>query len=358
MYIKRLELKNYTSFDSLQLDFSPNINIISGENNIGKTNIIKALYSTTRTIDDIQTENEKPGLPPVTREKMGEMLARKLVGVYRPDYVGRLARRTTGRAHASFRIIFNNDNRFVVSFDSSAKKSVSIGGSIQRLLNSPLKSVYIPPKEIISAAENFAALYERYHIAFEETYYDLNRLLLLPAKKGPTNTRQKKLLKKLEMLAEGKVVLQQNGRFYLKAKGIGNIEMGLVAEGYRKLSTLLYLISNESLTEHSILFWDEPETNCNPQMISPLVEIMIELARIGVQVFICTHSYFLQQEFSLYSEYKAEREKLDIKFFSLYKQDGNITAESGSTLAELEHNTIMQEFNELYNKEQELFYAD
>ena len=58
MYIKRLELKNYTSFDSLQLDFSPNINIISGENNIGKTNIIKALYSTTRTIDDIQTENE------------------------------------------------------------------------------------------------------------------------------------------------------------------------------------------------------------------------------------------------------------------------------------------------------------
>jgi hypothetical protein len=68
--------------------------------------------------------------------------------------------------------------------------------------------------------------------------------------------------------------------------------------------------------------------------------------------------YFLQQEFSLYSEYKATREKLDIKFISLYKQDGNITAESGSTLAELEHNTIMQEFNELYNKEQELFYAD
>ncbi len=55
--------------------------------------------------------------------------------------------------------------------------------------------------------------------------------------------------------------------------------------------------------------------------------------------------YFLQQEFSLYSEYKATREKLDIKFISLYKQDGNITAESGSTLAELEHNTIMQEMN-------------
>ena len=33
--------------------------------------------------------------------------------------------------------------------------------------------VYIPPKEIISATENFGSLYSDYHIAFEETYYDL-----------------------------------------------------------------------------------------------------------------------------------------------------------------------------------------
>ena len=43
---------------------------------------------------------------------------------------------------------------------------------------------YIPPKEIISSTENFVSLYADYRIAFEETYYDLARLLECPLKRG------------------------------------------------------------------------------------------------------------------------------------------------------------------------------
>lgn len=87
-------------------------------------------------------------------------------------------------------------------------------------------------------------------------------------------------------------------------KGKGEFEMGLVSEGYRKLATIIYLISSGSLNENSILFWDEPETNMNPMMIKPIAEAVAKLAEMGVQVFITTHDYFVQQSFNLLSAYR------------------------------------------------------
>ena len=39
--IKHLELKNFTAFRSLSIEFSPGINIIIGANNTGKTHLLK-----------------------------------------------------------------------------------------------------------------------------------------------------------------------------------------------------------------------------------------------------------------------------------------------------------------------------
>src|SRR5690554_4044611 len=44
MMIDRLELKNFTSFGDLNIDFSPKINVIIGENGTGKTYLLKAAY--------------------------------------------------------------------------------------------------------------------------------------------------------------------------------------------------------------------------------------------------------------------------------------------------------------------------
>ena len=48
---------------------------------------------------------------------------------------------------------------------------------------------------------------------------------------------------------------------------------------------LWLLIQNGTLTEGSVLFWDEPETNLNPKLFGPVVEILLELQRQGVQIF-------------------------------------------------------------------------
>lgn len=59
----------------------------------------------------------------------------------------------------------------------------------------------------------------------------------------------------------------------------------------------------------------------NPKMMQYLAEAILELAKMGVQVFITTHDYFVQQSFNLISSYpKLNAENLDIQFISLYRR--------------------------------------
>lgn len=59
------------------------------------------------------------------------------------------------------------------------------------------------------------------------------------------------------------------------------------------------LINNGLLEKGTVLFWDKPEANINPELMPILVELMLELQRKGVQLFIATHSYNLAKYFEL-----------------------------------------------------------
>lgn len=41
MKIKRIKFQNYTVFEDQQMEFSPGINVIIGENGTGKTHLMK-----------------------------------------------------------------------------------------------------------------------------------------------------------------------------------------------------------------------------------------------------------------------------------------------------------------------------
>ena len=94
---------------------------------------------------------------------------------------------------------------------------------------------------MISTVEHFVSLYDEYHIDFEEMYYDLAKLLDRPLSKGPNTTEQNQVLSNLEDIMKGQIV-QKNKKFYFKIKGEGEFEMGLLSDGYRKLSMIIYMI--------------------------------------------------------------------------------------------------------------------
>lgn len=43
--IEQLKISNFTVFDSVNMVFSPKINLIIGENGTGKTHLLKAIYA-------------------------------------------------------------------------------------------------------------------------------------------------------------------------------------------------------------------------------------------------------------------------------------------------------------------------
>jgi len=164
------------------------------------------------------------------------------------------------------------------------------------------------------------------------------------------------VLASLDEILHGTTV-QHDKKFYLNAENGREFEMGLVSEGYRKLATITYLIRNGCLNANSVLFWDEPETNMNPGMIRPLVDAMMQLAKLKVQIFITTHDYFLQQYLNMYMAFpESNTDQIDIRFFSLFFEDGAIKAEMADTISELQHNSIMEEFDAIYNREQGFIY--
>ena len=70
------------------------------------------------------------------------------------------------------------------------------------------------------------------------------------------------------------------------------------------------------LTEGSILFWAEPETNLNPKLFGPVVEILLELQRQGVQIFIATHDYLILKQLDLQT-----RGDDQVSYHALYRDD-------------------------------------
>lgn len=350
MKITRLNLDNFMLFHNLDLPVSRGINIICGDNSTGKTALLKTMYATLCAYSKIQDDS--------TKEEIELSFAKKFQGVFRPDQkkVGRLVSRKQGRNKTCIEVETESKEKITIRFASQSSKRVEVmlPSKPEGNQRGKFQPIYFPPKEIISATENFPSLYADYDIAFEETYYDLARLLERPLKKGANTAQQNQVLEKFEEIMSGKVV-RKDKKFYLYVQGSGEFEMGLVSEGYRKLATILYLISSGSLDKNSVLFWDEPETNMNPKMIHPIAEAIMELAKMGVQVFIATHDYFMLQEFNLAAVYGINHPKVDIQFVSLYRDDeGEVIAECAKQASQLKRNLIMEEFDQLYDREQNL----
>ena len=103
MKIKKLELDNFMIFNHLDVEFSPDINIISGENSTGKTALIKILYSCMKGYSNAcWSKND------VTKDRIEDMLVNKIQGVFRldKDAIGRLVNRKQGSNRADIKINF------------------------------------------------------------------------------------------------------------------------------------------------------------------------------------------------------------------------------------------------------------
>lgn len=330
--LTKIELESFTAFNHLKMVFSPGINVIIGANATGKTHVMKALYAACAVIDEqtIMTFDQK------------------LRSIFLPNTIGRLVHRSKGIHSGSVK---------VYRIDGEEETERSITCRIMSNLNkSEVRKVrwnadrrnpatFIPVKDMLANAPRFRALYAEKHIHFEEVYSDIIDKALQSIPKGKPSAERSRLLSILNKAMDGRVV-EKKETFFLRNKS-GELEFTLLAEGYRKLGLLYTLIQNETLTNGSVLFWDEPEANLNPLLSETVVRILFELQRMGVQIFVSTHDYVLLKEFEM-----AANEGSPIKYHSMFRtSDGSIGCSSVDSSDEIYPNAIDEAYQHLLDRE-------
>jgi predicted ATP-dependent endonuclease of OLD family len=322
--LEKIKFDKFTAFDSLEIPLSTGINIFIGANGTGKTHILKALYATCEV-----TKSQKS-------------LAEKTNRVFLPsgEQMGRLVKRTKGHLSGYFEVTRRVANRqksltIRLSLTNHAKAPATLSGAYKQWLEHPLESVYIPVKDMMANAPGFRSLYNLRQIHFEEVYADIIDRLFLGHLRSTTDTKRKKLLAILQRAMDGKIISKP-----------GELEFTLLAEGIRKLGLLWVLIQNGTLINGSVLCWDEPEANLNPKLIRTVIEILLELQRLGVQIFLTTHDYVVLKEFDLQAKHTD-----NILFHSLYRNTGEIEVASADSYLNMAPNVIDESFGSIVDRE-------
>ena len=339
MKIQSIRLENLTVFKDLTVNLSEGINVFIGKNGTGKTHLLKAIYGACEiSKDDSHSSFEK-----YFKSGFGEVNLFKYdndrnIEIYLKtnDVVREIIKSTLSVGPITFERIENN---IPISRENY---------HIHLPENIIFKAIYIPVKDMLTHSKGLLAMMEKYsEFPFDKTLTDIiNRASQWKLKDVPKMA--KIVVPILAKMIDGEVIIQ-NEEFFIKKYDGRLVNFSVEAEGLKKIGLLWQLIMNENIAEDSILIWDEPEANLNPDFIPDIVECLLELARHNVQIFISTHNYLFAKYFDV-----RRSETDSIEFHSLYTGDNGIQAESKDFFDELEHNEILKAFDKLLDEVYEL----
>jgi len=334
MVIKSVDIKNFTVFEDTRCDFSPGVNLFIGDNGTGKTHLLKILYAMTNTLTYTtlyEGENTFDGKPVTITNNFDHVI----LPMFNSPVEGLLINLVRNKAdeYESAKVEIETDNETITSYVAGLGFLTAINSSDIKGRIAEHEALFIPAKDMLSHSglEND---YAKRELPFDLT---LMRILgdLKISRLREHSEVSKALMNKIAKEVGGKV-LYKNGGYFID-KGDSQINIALEAEGFKKLAVLYRALDTGYLQPGSILFWDEPEANLSPKLMSAVVDILLELAQHGVQVFLATHDYLLMKYFCI------KRQATDhVCYHSLYKKNGSVVCDSNPDYERLKHNPIVE----------------
>lgn len=353
--IKSVNIRNFMTHSELELEDVPAINVIIGKNDTGKTGLLKLLYSSVKSLE-VFSLKKKSGDVYYKKE-----LSEKLLNTFMPRKSG-LGDIVKKRSKDNLEVnicIEANEGKYKqpigFSFDDRAESDISnCTEDVKPISDESLNTLFIPAKEVLTAFNDILNIRDKFYgKGFDDTYFDLIVSLRLDSVNGKVAPELNTINDNLENLFEGKI--EQTGKqdqpFTFK-KGNQNFAMQQTAEGVKKIGVLTTLISNRQISKGTILFIDEPEANLHPDAIRKLIEVLIAMSKLGVQIFLASHSYFVIKQLAVCSK----RDQINTKCWSLEKDIiGNIQNSFHDLIdGVLPPNSIISETLEMYDQEIEV----
>ncbi len=339
--IEHLELKNFTVFKNLEIDFSPRINVIIGENGTGKTHLLKAAYG---LCTGAQVFKNKPD---INDDELKKELTGTFLNLFMPldNKISKLHQQGSAD-QALLQAQFEKGEKVSATFFNNSKELV-----IQDQVNYnqyKAEAVFIPTKEVLSFMKGFNSLYEKYELSFDQTYQDICLLLDLPEiRPEKLHEKSKWAMSEIEELCGGRFIFYGGGKVTFKA-GNAEYSANAMAEGFRKAGILSRLLETGAIQAgiSGPLFWDEPESNLNPKLMELFVQILLELSRNGQQIILATHDYLMLKWFDVLMD-KGQEDH--VRFHALYHdpQSEEIRIESTDEYNRLDENPISEAFKNI-----------
>lgn len=138
----------------------------------------------------------------------------------------------------------------------------------------------MPSKEMVSLFKGLIGLFDKYRdFPLDISYRDLAVAMstLEPRDRPPLMSD---VAQRMQSLLGGDLKLEKGELVFERADG-SQMDIALMAEGYRKLAMLIYLLRYGVVERGSTLFWDEPEANLNPAALKLLAEALYALGNAG-----------------------------------------------------------------------------
>jgi AAA15 family ATPase/GTPase len=360
MAIDRVEITDFLVFKGeFAMDFCQGVNVLIGGNGTGKTTLLKCLYwacefsnkSILENTGNLQL-NGSPETPYRTNFILNDYFM-----VAQTDNGGnknftstiRLFSNAISDKYPALEVSISDGLSSIQLHEIGENKPKNT--ALAQWCKQKVQSVFIPVTEMLQHSKGFLALERERKISFDKTQIDI----LSKAELGETHEitpNASKLLNKIKSVILGEVIYENDTFFILKTDG-QKVPFSLEASGFQKFGLLWKLLRNGLLESGSVLFWDEPEASINPEIIPVLVDILLELQRGGVQIFIATHSEILASYFAV-----NQKNDNELMFYSLFKNGDHIRYDKSDRFDLLTPNTLTAEQVNLYERELERTFGN
>ncbi len=339
MAITSIEAENFSVFSKIKISAAKHINVFIGENGTGKTQLLKSIYAGCRLSEDksyaamTKCFKVNAGSSTLVRDDIKKVAAFSI-----EDEQGKCI-----ESHGEHCI-----NTIIKKTQLDLKEVQKHLSASYRVYfpNRPISATYIPVKDMLTHAKGLMAMSKKYRdFPFDDTLLDIISKANQWVLKEPPELAVS-ILPVLEKMMKGKVIIE-NDEFYIQKYNGRKVNFSLEAEGLKKIGLLWQLLMNESIVSDSILLWDEPEASLNPSFMPELVKVLFAISRQGVQIFLSTHSYILAKYIEIMTKNTDE-----VLFHSLYNEEDAVLCESKRCFRDLQHNTIMNSFDEFSSQMQ------